>query len=350
MSGSDIESPFPFLEWRFGESGLLEGIEELAQTEEPTMALVECAYHMGYFEEAAEAAGRLVKSSKELDRMYALCMQLYALIASDEVEAAEACLRDAIDACHDGLARTDDPIVHGMSVICLRLIEDATDLKLEAAGDSFGALENMPSGLQAHCGFQLAYRVYRNGECREAIGMARAFQAIAGRRYPVSCIKLHLLAASAYMCLHDPDKAADEFEKALAIAKPLDIVAPFVEMGPCMPGLIRHCLRGKDEGLYRTLRSMMARRHAGWYRLRKRCHQPVMGENLSMLEYSTCALVAWGWSNREIASFLNLAENTVKHYLTSSYQKLGVKNRREIADVFVKLAFKEEPRKALVAN
>ena len=38
-----------------------------------------------------------------------------------------------------------------------------------------------------------------------------------------------------------------------------------------------------------------------------------------------------GWTVREIATFLNVSENTVKTHARHVYAKLGIKNRRELS-------------------
>ena len=327
------ESPLPFLERRFGEMGLIENVEELVQSDDCTVEIAECAYHMGYFEEAAAAAEKMAESSTPLTRMVALCLEVYADIAMGDAAACCKTLDLAVEACREGFSRSD-PFIHNMAIVCVRMLEDATALEFEGSPKWNGALEDMPRGLQAYCGFQMAYRMLLQGNDQQAIGMVRAFQALAGSRYPVSYVKLRLVAASAYLRLGEPEKATAEFAEAWRVAEPLGIVGPFVEMNPCLPGLVRHCLHGRDEAMFKALRSMICRHREGWHQLRAMRRYPVPGESLSALEYSTTALVAWGWTNREIANYMSISENTVKHYLTNSYQKLGLKNRSQIMKAF----------------
>lgn len=50
-------------------------------------------------------------------------------------------------------------------------------------------------------------------------------------------------------------------------------------------------------------------------------------DTLTALEREVAVLVAQGYTNREIAEQLHLAEQTVRNYLSAIYQKVGVKNR-----------------------
>ena len=56
-----------------------------------------------------------------------------------------------------------------------------------------------------------------------------------------------------------------------------------------------------------------------------------MPEPLSERERGVLRLLASGLSNREIATCLSLTEGTVKNYVTSTLQKLGVRDRTQAA-------------------
>lgn len=56
---------------------------------------------------------------------------------------------------------------------------------------------------------------------------------------------------------------------------------------------------------------------------------------LSLRERELLRLIAVGLSNKEISAQLFLAESTVKCHLTSAFVKLGVRSRREAADLIL---------------
>lgn len=60
---------------------------------------------------------------------------------------------------------------------------------------------------------------------------------------------------------------------------------------------------------------------------------PAWYYQLSHKERRMLRLLAERYSNYEIATEVNLAEQTVKNYLSSIYEKIGVGNRREAAEV-----------------
>jgi DNA-binding NarL/FixJ family response regulator len=53
--------------------------------------------------------------------------------------------------------------------------------------------------------------------------------------------------------------------------------------------------------------------------------------HLTARELDVLAFLVAGMTNRDIAKELDLAESTVKYYLSSVYRRLGVSNRTEAA-------------------
>ena len=328
-------SPMPFLEYRFGEEGLGATLEELSSGEHPNLSMVECAYHMGYFPEAVEAADVVIADGPgSADAAIARGLKLHALVSLGDGQAAQACLEDAVQACR-ALCKNEDCNLHLTGVIAAKILEDCTFIPIPEAQEDIDCLEDLPSGARAYSGFQMAYRAYRVGDDGRAIGIAHSFLALAGHRYPVSCVKLHLVAAAAYLRMGDVDSALGEFREAWDFAHPLGIIAPFVEMSASMPGLMRHELHDRDESSFLLLRTLISRYRKGWHELRICCQMPMAGETLTILEYTCGTMAAWGWSNRETAQFLGLAESTVKHYLTNVYQKLEVGSRKQLTDALM---------------
>jgi len=58
---------------------------------------------------------------------------------------------------------------------------------------------------------------------------------------------------------------------------------------------------------------------------------PAASFGLTTRELTIVSLVVAGRTNRKIAAHLSLSEETVKHQLTTIFDKLGVSNRRELA-------------------
>ena len=62
--------------------------------------------------------------------------------------------------------------------------------------------------------------------------------------------------------------------------------------------------------------------------------KPRFDQYLTKRELEICGMIAKGLSSEKIAKLLFLSEGTVKNYITSIYQKKGVKNRAELAATY----------------
>jgi DNA-binding NarL/FixJ family response regulator len=62
-----------------------------------------------------------------------------------------------------------------------------------------------------------------------------------------------------------------------------------------------------------------------------RRHEGPANYRLTSREHQVLTLVVSGYANREIAQTLSITEDTVKHHLTSIFDKTGVSNRLELA-------------------
>lgn len=87
--------------------------------------------------------------------------------------------------------------------------------------------------------------------------------------------------------------------------------------------------------------------------------EAVARPRLTPREKQVLAMVVMGFTNREIANKLFIAETTVKSHLSSAFEKLGVRSRNEAADLILDsdgglgtgiLALTEEPAAGTAGN
>lgn len=81
---------------------------------------------------------------------------------------------------------------------------------------------------------------------------------------------------------------------------------------------------------FRRIIDITYRFSSGW----RRVHNPATGhdvaDNLTTTEFSASMLAARGWTNQEIAQHMGISSNTVKTYISSSLQKLGITRRQDL--------------------
>jgi len=73
----------------------------------------------------------------------------------------------------------------------------------------------------------------------------------------------------------------------------------------------------------------------GQLSLPRRLHRCALKPAFSHREKQVLAMVVRGYGNRQIADSLFLAESTVKSHLSSAFQKLGVRSRKEAAALLI---------------
>src|ERR687896_1478045 len=89
----------------------------------------------------------------------------------------------------------------------------------------------------------------------------------------------------------------------------------------------------REDDLAATLTVALAAAGAGLVAVPRELRRHIQREALSHREKEILGLVVMGFTNAEIARKLFLAESTVKSHLSSTFEKLGVRTRREAAEL-----------------
>ena len=75
---------------------------------------------------------------------------------------------------------------------------------------------------------------------------------------------------------------------------------------------------------------------AGW----RKVHNPATGhdvaDDLTTTEFAVAMLAARGWTNQEIEQHMNISSHTVKWYISTVLQKLGIRQRQELKKYMLK--------------
>lgn len=147
-------------------------------------------------------------------------------------------------------------------------------------------------------------------------------------------LKLHILLSLALARQGMMQQAEAELDRALAFAEPEGYVRIFLDEGEPMRHLIGQWLAHADSG---PLREYATRLLSQWKDepkdtaelSKKATSTSDLIDPLTPRELDILRLLATGCSNAQIAEKLFLAEGTVKFYMHSILQKLGVHNRTQ---------------------
>ena len=250
-------------------------------------------------------------------------------IASGKGELAYNDMVRVIRGCRKGLACSENPRLHGASMLCAMRVEALLVAQIFDTDSFDKSVDKMPPEIKPYLGYLLSSRAMRHNRSQMAIGISYACLHMLDRPSELSSILLNLVMASGHMIQGNREAAKREFMHAWTTGKESGIVMPFVELNHALLGLPRHCLTGISNDLGDRMRAHVRAFHKGWYGLRRCCGLSEAGSELTPLELNVILLAVNRMLNKEIAVHLHISENTVKRNLSNAYRKLEVSNRAE---------------------
>jgi len=332
-SKNGFKTPVPIFEWDEAEgwSDVL-NIDDVKRFGEISDRLYECelAYRTANFENALRLAEELSQPGEdEAVRASALCTHFMTSIASADADGAYEDMRELYQVCSAGL-KSNDAAFRGTSFLCAMRIEDTLMARIFDVPNIDDGIDDVQGGLKAYMGYLTSLHAIREFNFSRASGITFATRKLMGPHYPLANVALTLVSASTAMVEGKVDLAEKEFRHAWKNGGEKGLLMPFVEINFILFGLRRRCLDVVGEDRSRQLDRLVNSYRSGWFDLRKKCGLSAFGSELTILEMAVASLAALGWRNKEIAAHLRIAETTVKHQLTSVYQKFGMKKRAEL--------------------
>ncbi len=329
-SGWQSTQCMPLLNRSFLPGNCKNTIEDIPDLDEQNIAWGEYYYFTGQAEKVLDVVMPYLTHENVLFRISAGILYGYANLTLQNKEEARrglVVIQSAVAALQDEDA---DPrlqaigvCIQVMSAVLLHLpIPEGLHLEEE--------LKYLPRGLKLFACYVLAHQEYLDGDYWESVGMAELALSISDQSFPISSIYLHLVAAMSLMRAKHTDKAREHFQAAWEIAKPDDLIQAFGEHHGLLCGLVETCLRWDYPEGYDRVIDIVYRFSEGWRRIHNPDTQHQVAGNLSTTEFTIATMASHGWSNQEIARFLNLSVHTVKNYISIIYQKLNISSRKEL--------------------
>ena len=146
-------------------------------------------------------------------------------------------------------------------------------------------------------------------------------------------IFLRLSCAVAYHNSGERERAILHIDKAISLALPDGLFGVLTEYVRHFDGLLEERLALADEGAVAKVKELYKTYSAGWSKLSGKVRNRSIAANLTAREREVAKLAAFGFTTREIASMLFIAESTVKQTVLKVVQKTGVKDRSEFSSI-----------------
>ena len=146
-------------------------------------------------------------------------------------------------------------------------------------------------------------------------------------------IFLRLSCAVAYYNSGDKEHAIVHMDKAIALALADRLYGVLVEYVRHFDGLLEERIALVDPSAVENIKELYGVYSVGWSKLSGAVRNRNIAANLTAREREVAKLVTFGFTSKEIASMLYIAESTVKQTVLRVVQKTGVKDRSEFASI-----------------
>lgn len=332
-----------------------EFVESLEDGPRKGIARAEYAYFSGRADEAAELAGVYLGDADPAIRLSACLISAFANLALGEIARA----RFALEGARGALAGPQDtaPLAPDPHVPASAGAASLASVPLEALSPEMRAmgafvaqtasallhlpepaglpparevLPLLPPGLRCFALYVRAHRLYLQGEYDQSLGLVLGVFAMQDVVYPIPFIYLHLVAVMDLMSLRRADEARAHLLAAWDIARPDDLIEGFGEHHGLLGGMLEAAIKPAWPEDFKRIIDITYRFSAGWRRVHNPDAGDVVADNLTTTEFAASMLAARGWTNAEIAEHMGVSSNTVKSYISSSLQKLGISRRQDL--------------------
>ncbi len=145
-------------------------------------------------------------------------------------------------------------------------------------------------------------------------------------------IYLRLMCAIAYQDIGDIERARDHVDKAIALALPDMLIGILAEHRRHLGSFLDDRLGAVSSEALKKLKELHKQLSAGWTRLHNAVLERTVSTAFSLREREVARLVAFGFSNGEIAERLHISKESVKSLITTIRNKTGISKRSEFAN------------------
>lgn len=335
-SQPEIFSEFmPLMNTPFKPGSCLEYINEMEDGSRKEIALAEYHYFSGQPEKAIQEVELYLTCPEAGYRLFSCWIYAYANLSVGQIQHAQYALTEIKNTLEANAQKApyiraiEDFVVFAASVLLHLPLPEGMPPVQEF-------LPILPPGVRAFALYVQAHFLYLKQDYGKSVGIVEGALNMGASRYPIPAIYLHLVAVMDYMNLKQTQQAQKHLLAAWEIARPDDLIEGFGEHHGLLGGMLEAVIKPGWPEDFKRIIAITYRFSAGW----RKIHNPETGHNvaddLTTTEFATAMLAARGWTNQEIAQHMNISSHTVKHYISTALQKLGIRQRQELKKYMLK--------------
>lgn len=325
-----IHIPMLLMSTAFQPGECLDMIEHLEDIDVKKMAYCEYYYFSGQHDKAVELTELYLNHPDPMLKLSACLIHTFANLSLNRIHAAKGGL-DSLKENLTHVLHTDaDRKTAAMGIFVAVAGSTLLHLPLGEIPPLSEYLNELPKGMRLWGCYVLAHKAYLAQEYEKSLGIVQTCKMLSTEIYPIAFIYLNLMGAMACMNLRKQEDAKAYFMEAWAIARPDGLIEGIGEHHGLLQGLIETCLKVDYPEDYKKIIQITYQFSYGWRRIHNPETKEDVADNLTTTEFTIAMLANRGWTNVEIAEYMNMTLRTVKQHLSSVFNKLNIDNRGQL--------------------
>ncbi len=337
--GFAFRQSLPLLSGKFSAGKSLEYINSLEDEDDRNIALGEYYYYTGNPEKAAELIEPYLISDSPALKYSAELYSVFINIALGRTHLAKYSLNRLYKQMQEGFENPDHPIKeHAVGVMTAHalnvLLHVETEIKSKPPLEDF--MKYLSGGFKLWACYVLAYRAYQNKKYEVALGISDLALALVPEEYPVPTIYCRLVGVMSLVGLMRINEAKERFSDLWVMIEADGFYEIVGEHYTELMGMVDALFKKSEPEIYDKLFKIIRTFGVNWIKLHNSMSDHEVADNLTATEFTVAMLYNRGWSAQEISSHLDISEYTVRSYIKTIYIKLGINDKKSLAQYMLK--------------
>lgn len=330
MDTETFQTVLPLLNSAFKPGTAQETVNEIEDEEQRKIAQAELFYFSGKAEECKNIVELMLTHEDWSVRLSACILYGYANLTLGNARAARMSFISIRKYMEEILEKEPSEKLQAAGVFVSYVGSVLLHLPIDGLPPLQEYSKHLPVGLRTYAVYVMAHEAYLKGDYERSLGLCEAALMSLDGEYPISMIYLYCMVSMCQINLKRQEKAKETLLRAWDLARPDGLLEAFIEHHGLLQGLIESCLKKNEPEVYKKISAAVIAFSRGWMKVHNPVAQASVTDELSPMEFSIAMLACRNWSNQEIANYLGLSLNTIKHYISNILSILQITKREEI--------------------